>query len=522
MTYLIRLNSRSSDRGADIIRSISLQAKLIMFVSIVTVALTGTIVTFHAQALQQSVRQTFISQLTAITIAINARYEESHSIDDVQQMFDYIQLRDDKVLELTLHRADGEIRASTDRAKIGQATPTNAQRTLKESKAYVDQETWKGNNSVVHLTAPLLEDGATAGVIELVLNSSNEELLIQNKVRTAIIVAILSSICFLIILWFILRKLLVRPLLMLRQMAFAVKSGERTPKVLIHASPEISEVADAFNDMVENLDTRYAELQRAQEQLVQAEKMSALGRLVAGIAHEINTPIGVGVTAVSYLEQRTRDFSKLYADNRMKKSDLESFVKSAEESTVIIQANLRRASELIRSFKQVSVDQSHEERRRFPIVEYVEDILRSLQPSIKKSKQRVAVTGDRELTITSYPGAVSQIITNLVMNSLTHAFDPNDEGSIEVQIERYEGRLRIQYKDDGKGMPKEVADKIFDPFFTTNRSQGGTGLGMNIVFNLTTQKLGGKIQCLSKPNQGTKFIIDIPFEQEANHESQPA
>lgn len=503
-------------------KSISLQAKLIMFVSIVTVALTGTIVTFNAQALQQSVRQTFFSQLTAITTAINARYEESHSIDDVQQMFDYIQLRDNKVLELTLHRIDGKIRASTDRAKIGQTTPTYVHRTLNESKAYVDQETWNGDDSAVRLTAPLLEDGVTVGVIELLLNSSDEELLIHNKVKTAIVVAILSSVCFLIILWFILRMLLVRPLLMLRQAAFAVKSGERTSKVLINASPEISEVAEAFNDMVENLDERYTELQRTQEQLVQSEKMSALGRLVAGVAHEINTPIGVGVTAVSYLEQRTRDFSKLYEENRMKKSDLESFVKSAQESTVIIQANLRRASELIRSFKQVSVDQSNEERRRFPIVEYIEDILRSLQPTIKKNKQNITVTGNRELTITSYPGAISQIVTNLVMNSLTHAFDPNDEGNMFVQIESYEGELRIQYKDDGKGMPNEVADKIFDPFFTTNRSQGGTGLGMNIVYNLVTQKLGGKIQCLSEPNQGTLFIINIPFEQEAIHESQPA
>jgi signal transduction histidine kinase len=279
--------------------------------------------------------------------------------------------------------------------------------------------------------------------------------------------------------------------------------------------------------MVENLDARYGELRQAlhtlqntQEQLIQSEKMSALGRLVAGVAHEINTPLGVGVTAISYLDQRTKEFTELYGQNRMKKSDLESYIKMTQETTGIIQTNLLRASELIKSFKQVSVDQTHEEKRTFRLLEYIEDILRSLQPTIRKTKQRIAVLGDHNLEVSTNPGVVSQIVTNLVMNSLTHAYEPGDEGYMLIRIQCEEGHLAIQYADDGKGMTKDVADKIFDPFFTTNRSKGGTGLGMNIVYNLITQKLGGTIHCFSEPGRGTTFIIDIPTGQEKTHELQ--
>jgi signal transduction histidine kinase len=298
----------------------------------------------------------------------------------------------------------------------------------------------------------------------------------------------------------------------------------------MNASSEMNEVADAFNDMVTNLDARYNELQQTlltlqstQEQLVQAEKMSALGKLVAGVAHEINTPVGIGVTAVSYLDQRTKDFAELYEQNRMKKSDLTSYLKSAQESTAIIQSNLQRASELIKSFKQVSIDQSNEVKRTFNLYDYINDIIRSLQPTIKKTSQRISVLGERDLNVTSYPGSISQIVTNLVMNSLVHAYDPNDEGNILLRIEQRPGSLVFQYADDGKGMAKETADNIFEPFFTTNRSHGGTGLGMNIVYNLVTGQFGGTIQCFSTPGKGTTFIIEIPYKQEETpNESQSA
>lgn len=511
-------------------RSISLQSKLIAFMSLVTVALTGSILVFHAMNLQQSVRQTFIGQLTGITTAINGRYEESRSIQDVQQIFDYIQLRNSKVRILTLHGTDDMILASTDRTLIGKSSPNYLQKSIEMSKALVDQQLWTSDEPAIRLMAPLLEDGMAVGVVELVLNAREEKELIRQQIDTAILYAIISSVVFLLILWIILQKLLVTPLHRLRQAAIAIKLGERTRKIAMNASSELNEVADAFNDMVVNLDARYSELQQTlltlqstQEQLVQSEKMSALGKLVAGVAHEINTPVGIGVTAVSYLDQRTKDFAELYGQSRMKKSDLESYLKSAQESTAIIQSNLQRASELIKSFKQVSIDQSNEVKRTFNLHEYINDIVRSLQPTIKKTRQRISVLGERDLQITSYPGPISQIVTNLVMNSLVHAYDPNDEGDIVLRIERQSESLVFQYADDGKGMAKETADNIFEPFFTTNRSRGGTGLGMNIVYNLVTQQFGGTIQCFSTPGKGTTFIIEIPFKQEETpNESQSA
>ncbi|XEC95151.1 sensor histidine kinase [Paenibacillus tarimensis] len=510
-------------------RSFSIQLKLIVAVSFITVIMTGLIVTFHGLDLQQSVRQTMFSQLTGISTAINARYEESHSIYDVQQMFDYIQLRDSNVLDLTLHKIDGKIHASTDRSKLGTDSPDYVERTLTESKAFVQRQPARDGLSPVRLMAPLFEDGATVGVVELVLNASREEVLIGQKVKTAIVIALLCSAAFLIIFWFVLQRIIIKPLYKLRQAAVAVQLGARRHKVEMRASSEITEVADAFNDMVEKLDQRYEELQQAliilqstQEQLVQAEKMSALGRLVAGVAHEINTPIGIGVTAISYLEERVKEFAGLYGQGRMRKSDLESFIASSLESVRIVHSNLERAAELVKSFKQVSVDQANESKRSFLIVDYIEDTLRSLQPTIKKTRQQAVVLGDRTLEVYTYPGAVSQIVTNLVMNSLFHAYRPEDEGYMLIRIESAKDRFIIRYADDGKGMPDEVLDKIFDPFFTTNRSNGGSGLGMNIVYNLVTRQLGGAIKAFSSPGRGTVFIMEFPFLQEEAHELQSA
>jgi signal transduction histidine kinase len=504
------------------LRTVSLQIRLLVWVSVVTVSIIGIIGAINIRILQQSVRETSLSQLTGITTAINARYEESHSINDVQQMFDYIQLRNAKVKELTLHGGDGIVHASTNRSLLNKPSPSYVDTTLKEGKTFVGNLPREADGPAARLTAPLLEDGEIVGVIELQLNTSSEEQLIRNQTTSAIVISVLCCAGLLLVLCFVLRKLLVKPLLTLRQAAIAIKMGERTGKLRMKSAPEITEVADAFNDMVENLDARYKELQDAQEQLVQAEKMSALGRLVAGVAHEINTPVGVGVTAASYLAQKSHDFAELFEQNRMKKSDLQNYLHTVQETVAIIQTNMGRASELIKSFKQVSVDQSNEEIRTFRLLDYIDDILRSLQPAMKKSKQRVVLFGDRELEVTTYPGAVSQIVTNLVMNSLVHAYEPDTEGYMMVRAENKDGYLIVQYADDGKGMAKEVADHIFDPFFTTNRSRGGTGLGMNIVYNLVTQKLGGTIQCSSEPGRGTTFVMEFPFRQEETHDNQSA
>lgn len=256
-------------------------------------------------------------------------------------------------------------------------------------------------------------------------------------------------------------------------------------------------------------------LKNTQSQLVQSEKMASLGSLVAGIAHEINTPIGISVTASSHLMSKTDDFNTLLQSKTLKRSDINEFSDTLKETMEIILKNLQRASELIKSFKQVAVDQTHEEKREFNVKKYLEEIILSLTPSLKKRKISVQVDCADDIEIKTYAGLVSQIITNMVMNSLLHAFEPEDEGAITISAYVLgNDKIVLDYKDDGKGMSKEVLDKIFDPFFTTKRGNGGTGLGMHLVYNIVYQKLGGTIVCYSEPGKGANFVIDFPMNRD--------
>jgi len=254
-------------------------------------------------------------------------------------------------------------------------------------------------------------------------------------------------------------------------------------------------------------------IKEAQAKLVQSEKMAALGGLVAGVAHEINTPVGVGITAASHLETATKDFEKLFEGEQMKKSDLSSFLSTSKEASRILLTNLTRAAQLIQGFKQVSVDQTAGVKRVIDIKEYIDKILLSLHPKIKQTKHKIEVICPDKLIVDTFPGALSQILTNLIMNSLNHAYKENESGTITISIKKNEGQLEIEYKDDGKGIDSEHINHVFDPFFTTKRASGGTGLGMNIVYNLVTQKLNGQINCVSKPGEGTLFHFTVEIDK---------
>lgn len=251
-------------------------------------------------------------------------------------------------------------------------------------------------------------------------------------------------------------------------------------------------------------------LEQARDQLVQSEKMAALGELVAGVAHEINTPVGVGVTAASFLDAKTKEFSTLYESGELKRSELESYLKTVQEVSNSILINMARAAELISSFKQVAVDQSSEKQRRFNLREYLDEILISLRPRYKKTSHTINVSCAPEIEIVSYPGAFSQILNNLIMNSLIHGFRDMERGKIDIDIVRDKEMLRFIYRDNGTGMDKAGIEKAFDPFFTTMRGKGGTGLGMSIVFNLVTQTLKGKVVLDSSLGSGVTVTMTFP------------
>ncbi len=265
-----------------------------------------------------------------------------------------------------------------------------------------------------------------------------------------------------------------------------------------------------------------AALAKARQGLVEAEKMAALGGLVAGVAHEINTPVGVGVTAISHLGLEVQRFQDQYAAGQIKRSDLEQLVSTAKESIQIIEANLMRASQLIRSFKEIAVDQTGDDVREIHLADYIGQVLTSLRPKLKQRPITIdCAVEPTDLMVRLQPGGLSQIVTNLVMNSLTHGYEATDTGEISIRAKRLSKGFELVYQDNGKGMSAETLERIFDPFFTTKRGAGGSGLGMHIVYNIVTQKYGGGIRCESAPGKGARFIMTFPSAETATPQDKP-
>ncbi|MDQ2106159.1 sensor histidine kinase [Azospirillum isscasi] len=258
------------------------------------------------------------------------------------------------------------------------------------------------------------------------------------------------------------------------------------------------------------------DLQQTQKSLVQAEKLASLGALVAGVAHEINTPVGIGVTASSYLAEQARQFKAGVANGNLRRRDLEEFVDRIEEGADMILGNLERACTLVQSFKQVAVDQTSEARRPFDLRGYLDGVLGSLTPQLKRTGHRVTLDCPDGLVMDSYPGALSQVVSNLVINALLHAFRPDLPGTMAITV-RADGppaeasAVVLDFADDGRGIPPEHIERIFEPFFTTRRAEGGSGLGLHIVYNIVTGTLGGRIAVASQPGAGCRFTIHLPL-----------
>ncbi|MFL0797426.1 MAG: hypothetical protein K6L73_08030 [Cellvibrionaceae bacterium] len=268
----------------------------------------------------------------------------------------------------------------------------------------------------------------------------------------------------------------------------------------------------SLNDAVQQLEQEQLELKQAQSQLVEAEKMASLGSLVAGVAHEINTPIGVSLTGISHFQHMIEKIEKDYQDGELEEKNFEKFVDNSKEIGRSIYFSLDRAAKLVNSFKKVAVDQTSEVLRYFNVLEYTEEVLLSLQGKLRQTNISVSLNCDEDIQANGYPGSWSQIITNLIANSLIHAFKSGQVGSITLDFLQDGEDLVFIYNDNGKGMTPEVQAKIFDPFYTTNRDKGGSGLGMNITYNLVTQQMRGTITVDSAPEQGAKFTIRVPLD----------
>ena len=277
-----------------------------------------------------------------------------------------------------------------------------------------------------------------------------------------------------------------------------IRHSDRNEKELLAANKEIAAQKD--------------QLEQTQSELVQAEKLASLGQLVAGVAHEINTPVGIMLTSASSLKKETDFLQNLLREGKIKKSAIVDYVDVANDISDLILRHCHTTSDLINSFKAVSVDRNIDEARSFDIVAYTHDILRSIKPSMKSAKVDTVIESHDAIAMYSHPGALNQIVTNVILNAYKHGLENGDhEGTITISFKDEAENVQLIIKDTGKGINEDMIDRIFDPFVTSARGDGGTGLGLNIVYNLVTSKLGGKISVKSDDDSiGTTFIIDIP------------
>ena len=272
------------------------------------------------------------------------------------------------------------------------------------------------------------------------------------------------------------------------------------------------ETEDQLRTSKEKAESALLELNATQQNLIDSERLAALGGLVAGVAHEVNNPIGISLTVASSLARRTDQFeAEMKSDAPLRRSQLEDFVRTSQDASQQLVANLHRAAELIQSFKQVAVDRSHAERRQFSLHEATDQIIASLRPVLKKAPIALSVDVPEGLLIDGYPGSYGQILTNLFLNAANHAFADGQSGTISITARpRGNDDIEIIFADNGAGMTPDVQRQAFDPFFTTRRNEGGTGLGLHIVYNLVTQQLGGRMMLESRLGQGTTFRIIMP------------
>ena len=379
---------------------------------------------------------------------------------------------------------------------------------------------------------------AMAGMIERLSSSMRErERLAYDRFENTlgdlyagIAIAVVLSVSISILVGLAIARSIVRPLRGLMSSVDAIVSGHYAQTVDdLNAHDEIGDMARAvevfrtnaiakrqaeidLKASKEHAEGALRELQDAQRSLIEAEKFAALGGLVAGVAHEVNNPVGISLTVASSFARRCAQFSDEIRDGAVRRSKLEEFVAGSHEAAKQLVTNLNRAADLIQSFKQVAVDRSDAERRVFNLREATEQMMVSLRPALKHSLVWLSVDVPEEISLKSYPGPYGQVLTNLVLNALTHAFPDKRAGTLRLSARKLgTEQIEIEFADDGVGMSEEVQRRAFEPFFTTRRNRGGTGLGLHIVYNLVTRRLGGSLRLESQPGHGTVFRIRLPL-----------
>jgi two-component system NtrC family sensor kinase len=382
----------------------------------------------------------------------------------------------------------------------------------------VDQSVWNDparRPPIYHVTTRMVSrDGVVFGKVTVYVTDYfiNRDIFFMIFMKT--VSGILTVTLSVIIISVIFKTNIIRPAIDLNSVMHRFRKRDFNARAEIVDHDEIGSIAVNFNAMADTLEHYNASLENLVNertiQLFQAEKMASLGEFVAGIVHDINTPVGICVTTISYLIDQTRKTLADYSAGSITPADLERRIAGHGNSLEIALKNLEKISALVLSFKKITSDRYIEEKRTFRVREYLDDIFTSLRPKFRGQNHTIDTRCVETLAIETFPGSFSQIIMNLTINSLTHAFDTEENGEIMIEALAKDHDFILTYSDNGKGILPDNIDHIFDPFFTTKRETGGTGLGLSIVQSAITQIMGGTITCVSSPGKGTSFTICIP------------
>ena len=401
------------------------------------------------------------------------------------------------------------------------------------------------NDLVLSQTRPIQRDGREIAKLTVRMSAAPLVQAKQAEVwRTVWRSGLTLTLSLVLMLW-VLQRYVLRPMTALTSAAEALAAGRLEQPLRVGGADEIARVGMAMERMRQallsafealrqhnlNLEGTVAQrtaeltasnaelqealstLQKAQRELVESEKLASLGRLVAGVAHELNTPLGNALTVVSALDDRYKQLEAMLSGTaQLRRSTLEELARDTRRGQDILQRNVQKAADLVRDFKQVAIDQTADLRRDFELAKVVEDVLVMVEPSFKHTPFVIDTDLCRGVMMNSYPGALGQVLTNLLMNALLHAFEGLDRGRVTVRcLPANGGEVELTVIDDGRGMDESIRRRIFDPFFTTKLGTGGSGLGMHIVHSIVINVLGGQIEVQSAPGQGTQMLMRLPL-----------
>ena len=418
-------------------------------------------------------------------------------------------------------------------------TETNAKRTfvhIQRASGIVGE--------TLTLSRPIVREGLTIGAVILTMTKRPYLEQIDHEIRHEFLRTFSTLVISLILMLWVLRQRILHPMDLLSRAAEELAAGKLDTPLEISTGNEIGRVGQAMermrvgllnafealrqhaNTLEDKVAQRTTELQTtnselthtlnhlktAQTSLVESEKLASLGRLVAGVAHELNTPLGNALTVVSTIEDRFNDLSvAIKSGAALRKSDLIDLIDHTQHGHDLLRRNVEKAAELIRDFKQVAIDQSSEMRREFDLKQVIEETLITIRPRYKHTPFEIETELAEGVMMDSFPGPFGQVLTNLLLNALMHGFDGRETGTVKLTSARcIDGQVRITCEDNGVGMSEATRKRIFDPFFTTKMGRGGSGLGLNIVHNIVSGLLGGRVEVDSQRGHGTRFDILLP------------